>query len=52
MTPEEVQILVAAQHLKAIQENDSVAPIFPPTVIDEAAGISPNTEAGSGPPVP
>ena len=52
MTPEEVQIIVVAQHLKAIQENDSTAPIFPPTVIDEAAGITPGADAGGGPPVP
>jgi len=52
MTPEEVQILVAAQHLKAIQENDATAPIYPPTVIDKEAGISPGADAGSGPPVP
>ena len=51
MSAEEVQILVAAQHLKAIQENDSTAPIFPPTVIDEAAGISPPAGSGSGPPM-
>jgi hypothetical protein len=52
MTPEEAQIMIAAQHLKAIQENHVTAPIFPPTVIDEAAGISPPADAGSGPPVP
>ena len=53
LSAEEVQILVAAQHLKAIQENSPLAPIFPPTAIDKQAGITPDPGSGSsGPPAP
>jgi hypothetical protein len=52
MTPEEAQIMVAAQHLKAIQENDPIAPLFPPTVIDSQAGITQGADAGGGPAPP
>jgi hypothetical protein len=52
MTPEETQIIIAAQHLKAIQENDPISPIYPPTVIDRESGISQGADAGSGPPAP
>jgi hypothetical protein len=31
MTPEEAQIIIAAERLKAIQENDPTAPLYPPT---------------------
>jgi hypothetical protein len=52
MTPEESQIILAAQHLKAIQENNPTAPLYPPTAIDSQAGISQGADAGSGPPAP
>jgi hypothetical protein len=52
MTPEESQIIIVAQHLKAIQENNPTAPLYPPTVIDSQAGISQGADAGSGPPPP
>jgi len=46
MTAEEQMVLLAAQHLKAQQEGNPMAPIFPPTVFDKDAGIN------SGPPMP
>jgi hypothetical protein len=52
MTPEESQIIIAAQHLKAIQENDPISPLYPPTVIDSQAGITQGADAGSGLPAP
>ena len=52
LTPEEAQIILAAQHLKAIQENNSTAPLFPPTAIDREAGIPSNAHPGGGPPAP
>jgi hypothetical protein len=52
MTPEEAQIIIAAEQLKAIQENNPTAPLYPPTAIDRAAGISQGADAGSGPPAP
>jgi hypothetical protein len=52
MTPEESQIIIVAQHLKAIQENNPTAPLYPPTAIDSQAGISQGADAGSGPPAP
>jgi hypothetical protein len=47
---EEQEILIAAQHAKALQEGDPMAPIFPPTSIDKDAGI-PAPEP-PGPPSP
>ena len=41
MTAEEQQLLVVAQHLKAQQEGSPTAPIFPPTPLDEQAGLPP-----------
>jgi hypothetical protein len=49
MTPENAQILLAAQHLKAIQENNPTAPLFPPSAIDKEAGIPSNV---TPPPAP
>ena len=43
MTPEEQQIMIAAQHLKAQQEGDPMAPIFPTTEIDAEAGLGPSS---------
>ena len=45
LSTDEQMVLVAAQHLKAQQEGDSSALIFPPTPYDAEAGINP-----SGPP--
>ena len=42
MTGEEQMILIAAQHLKAHQEGDPIAPLFPPTPLDAEAGIPSN----------
>ena len=47
LTPEAVQITVAGNHLKAIKENDPTAPLYPPTVIDKEAGITPGTDGGN-----
>lgn len=52
MTPEEAQIIIAAEQLKAIQENNPTAPLYPPTATDRAAGISQGADAGSGSPAP
>jgi hypothetical protein len=41
MTPEEQMVIVAAQHLKAQQDGSHTAPIFPPTPLDNEAGIVP-----------
>jgi hypothetical protein len=41
MSPEESQILIVAQHLKAQQEGDPTAKFFPPTSMDKEAGINP-----------
>ena len=41
MTAEEQQLLLVAQHVKAVQEGSSTAPIFPPTPLDEQAGLPP-----------
>jgi hypothetical protein len=41
MTPEAQMIMIAAQHAKAQQEGDPIAPIFPPTEIDADAGVVP-----------
>jgi hypothetical protein len=46
MTAEEQMVLLAAQHLKAQEEGNPIAPLFPPTVFDKEAGIK------SGPPMP
>jgi hypothetical protein len=48
LTPENAQILLAAQHLKAVQENNPTAPLFPPSAIDKEAGIPSNTDDGNG----
>jgi hypothetical protein len=47
---EQQEILIAAQHAKALQEGDPSAPIFPPTSIDKEAGIPPPEPPG--PPTP
>jgi hypothetical protein len=40
IAPEVQMVMIAAQHLKAQQEGDPIAPIFPPTPIDADAGIT------------
>jgi len=52
LTPEEAQVFIATQHLKVIQENNPIAPLYPPTAIDSQAGISQGADAGGGPPAP
>jgi hypothetical protein len=52
MSPEESQILIAAQHLKAITDHDPTAPLFPPTQIDGPAGITGPGSGDGGPPGP
>jgi hypothetical protein len=43
MTPEVQMIMIAAQHAKAQQEGDPVAPLYPSTPIDADAGVVPPT---------
>jgi hypothetical protein len=39
LSPDDIMALTAAQHSKAIQENNPAAPLFPPTRYDHEAGI-------------
>jgi hypothetical protein len=48
MTAEEAAIITAAQHRKAIDDGDPIAPLFPTTPIDKEAGIN----TGNPPPNP
>ena len=52
LTPEEAQIIIAAERLKAMQENNTTAPPYPPILNDRAAGISQGADAGGWPPAP
>ena len=52
MSAEEISVMIAAQHLKAIQENSPTAPLFPPTQIDGPAGITGSGSGDGGPPGP
>ena len=48
LTPDEVQALVAANHLAAVQAGNPAASLFPPTKFDSEAGIpAPPTPGGS-----
>jgi hypothetical protein len=47
LTPEAAQLGLAGNHLKAIQDNDPTAPLFPPSAIDSQAGIPDNTDSGN-----
>jgi hypothetical protein len=49
MTAEEEAILTAAQHRKAIDDGDPIAPLYPTTPIDKEAGITPTTGGGNPP---
>jgi hypothetical protein len=49
LSAEEQMIMIAAQHAKAQQAGDPMAKLFPPTPLDEAAGITPPSD---GPPSP
>jgi hypothetical protein len=49
LSPEAQMILIAAQHAKAQQEGNPMAPIFPPTPIDADAGV---VAPDNGPPSP
>ena len=44
LAPEDQIVMIAAQHLKAQQEGDPIAAIFPPTEVDEEAGIISNVK--------
>ena len=47
LTPEQQMLMIAAQHAEAQQRGDPIAKIYPPTPLDEAAGVVPNTAQGS-----
>ena len=51
LSPEESMIMTVAAKAKAVQENSPAAPIFPPTPLDQEAGIPSNLAPG-GPPAP
>jgi len=51
ISPEEQMILIAAQHAQAQQAGDPIAKIFPPTELDGAAGVVPDSPSG-GPSTP
>jgi len=42
-SPEEQMIMIAAQHAQAQQAGDPIAKIFPPTELDQAAGVVPDS---------
>lgn len=46
LTPEEQMIMIAAQHAEAQKRGDPTANLFPPTPLDSAAGVVPNTAQG------
>jgi len=52
LSPEEQMIMMAAQHAEAQQRGDPMAAIFPPTPLDDAAGVTPNNGSSSAPPAP
>jgi hypothetical protein len=43
LSPEEQMIMIAAQHAQAQQAGDPIAKIFPPTELDQAAGVVPDS---------
>jgi hypothetical protein len=46
LSPEEQMIMIAAQHAQAQQAGDPIAKIFPPTDLDTAAGVVPDSPPG------
>lgn len=53
ITPEVQMIMIAAQHAKAQQEGAPEAIIYPPTPIDDEAGVVPTPSSpSSSPPIP
>jgi hypothetical protein len=52
LSPEAQMIMIAAQHAKAQQEGDPIAPIFPPTPIDAEAGVVTPDNGSPAPPSP
>lgn len=46
-SPEEQMIMIAAQHAQAQQNGDPIARIFPPTPLDEAAGVVQPSPSGN-----
>ena len=51
LSPEEQMIMIAAQHARAQQAGDPIARIYPPTDLDQAAGVVPESSSG-GPSTP
>jgi hypothetical protein len=47
LSMEEQMILIAAQHAQAQQTGDPMSRLFPPTDLDPAAGVAPETPTGS-----
>jgi len=47
LSPEEQMIMMAAQHAEAQKRGDPMAAIFPPTELDEAAGVQPPPQPGN-----
>ena len=45
-------VMIAAQHLKAVEDGDPTAAIFPPTDLDKEAGVPSNLAPGSPNPNP
>jgi hypothetical protein len=52
LSPEEQMIMIAAQHAEAQKEGNPISPLFPPTPLDEAAGVVPNNGSSSTLPTP
>jgi len=50
--PDVQKVLIVAQHLKAEMDGDPIAKIFPPTELDEAAGVTSNLKSPPPPPLP
>ena len=49
MSPEDAAVIIAAEHLKAQQDGDPTAPLYPPTSIDKEAGITGSGTGNSNP---
>jgi hypothetical protein len=45
-SPDDIQAIIAANHLHAIQSGNPTAPLFPPTKFDSQAGIPPSLMPG------
>ncbi len=49
LSVEEQMIMIAAQHAQAQQAGDPIAKIFPPTDLDQAAGVASDSGSGGSP---